>query len=164
MRIIVNDIPSEGLELREEEKPDFFGFEDDKFVSYISPVSVSIMAEKTGGSVKVKGEAGFEAEFICVRCLEPFLKKIKSPLDIVYQPEPIKITIQKEEFLEEKDEDAYYYGKNGIIELKDVIRENIILSMPIKPVCASNCAGLCPSCGKNLNKGEKHGCSKKKTI
>ncbi|MDF2674142.1 MAG: hypothetical protein K0R09_2410, partial [Clostridiales bacterium] len=38
------------------------------------------------------------------------------------------------------------------IDLKDMVMDNIILSMPIKFLCSPECRGLCPVCGKNLNK------------
>ena len=40
---------------------------------------------------------------------------------------------------------------NGEIDIKKPIKEEIILGLPLKPLCKPNCQGLCPSCGQNLN-------------
>ncbi len=151
-KIVLADIPSEGLELKEEEKLCSFGLEDDKFVSYDGPMRLSLMIEKIGNSVKVNGGISFEVKLICVRCLEPFSQKISPAIDIIYEPEPSG-AMNKEAALTGKESDTSYYRKNGVIELEDAIREFVLLSLPIKPVCVPDCSGLCPSCGKNLNQG-----------
>jgi len=150
--IFVDDIPSEGLELKEEERPCSFGLEDDKFVSYTDPIRLSLIIEKIGDAVKAKGEVSFKVRLICVRCLKPFSQKISAVLDIVYEPEP-SVAMKKEISLTEKEADTVYYGKDRIVELRDAIREFVLLSLPVKPVCVPDCLGLCPSCGKNLNQG-----------
>jgi uncharacterized protein len=38
-----------------------------------------------------------------------------------------------------------------ILDLTEVVRQNLLLSIPISPVCDSQCRGLCPGCGANLN-------------
>lgn len=151
--LFIENIPQEGLELREKHLPSFLGLEDDEFISYIDPISVSLNIEKIRDSVRVKGRGKFKVRLICARCLEPFLQEIRFPLDAVYKPESSRV-IKREEFLDEGDTNIFFYGENGIIELRDPIREYVILYIPVKPLCKSDCQGMCPSCGKNLNKGK----------
>jgi len=44
---------------------------------------------------------------------------------------------------------AYYQGEGLLLE--DVLREQVLLAVPLKAVCNDACKGLCPRCGKNLN-------------
>jgi uncharacterized protein len=43
-----------------------------------------------------------------------------------------------------------YYNGDGLV-LEDVLREQVLLSLPEKTLCRADCNGLCPSCGRNLN-------------
>ncbi|MBN1225748.1 MAG: DUF177 domain-containing protein, partial [Deltaproteobacteria bacterium] len=58
---------------------------------------------------------------------------------------------QEEEIeLEREDLDIGFY-KEGIIDLTEVVREQILLAVPMIPICKEDCKGLCPYCGQNLN-------------
>jgi uncharacterized protein len=149
---LVENIPQEGLELKKQESPRFFNLEDDRFVSYTGAVAVSLTMEKLGERVRIKGEFNFRVKLNCVRCLEPFFQEITYPMDIVYAPEPSRMT-GKEASLNEEEINVFYYGKKGVIELGDAVREFVLLSLPVKPLCKPDCSGLCPSCGKKLSQG-----------
>ena len=55
--------------------------------------------------------------------------------------------------LQDKDAAISYYEDDSL-ELEDVLREQMLLEVPIKTVCTEECKGLCPHCGRNLNTGE----------
>ena len=52
--------------------------------------------------------------------------------------------------LQEKDTEIAFYS-GDFIEVSDIIREQILLGLPMKPMCREDCKGLCPYCGKNRN-------------
>jgi uncharacterized protein len=52
----------------------------------------------------------------------------------------------------EDDLDTAFY-RDGVIDLRELVREQIYLLLPMKPLCKEACAGLCPVCGTNLNTG-----------
>jgi uncharacterized protein len=54
--------------------------------------------------------------------------------------------------LDETDLDISYY-KGDSIAISDLLREQLLLMLPVKPLCRPDCAGLCASCGKDLNEG-----------
>ena len=54
----------------------------------------------------------------------------------------------------DKIADGFSIDNNNIIDLSEVIRQYTVLHTPMKQLCQPNCAGICPSCGKNLNTGE----------
>jgi uncharacterized protein len=53
---------------------------------------------------------------------------------------------------EEEPDDQYQYQGNQL-ELAPMLREHVILSAPMQPICGDDCLGLCVQCGKNLNEG-----------
>ncbi len=57
---------------------------------------------------------------------------------------------EEERELHADDLDVEFY-KNGIINLKDFLREQILLQVPMKPLCSDDCRGLCQYCGQDLN-------------
>lgn len=116
---------------------------------------------KLNDSVKIQGLVTFRAELVyfrggvtastilaCARCLKDFKSSIQSAIQIDFLP---KVNTQEEETeLESSDLDIYYYD-NAEISLLEPVRDQLIISIPIKPLCDIDCAGLCPRCGQDLN-------------
>jgi uncharacterized protein len=59
----------------------------------------------------------------------------------------------EEEYLSEAEEGAFTIDENQEIDLSEAVRQYMLLALPMKPLCREECAGLCPSCGHNLNLG-----------
>lgn len=104
-----------------------------------SPILVSGEAYYDGEIVRMKGNIKTLIEAQCSRCL----KNIDYPLEINFE----------EEFSKAEHEDAYPIMDNDDIDLKNMVIDNLILSIPLRLLCSENCKGLCPKCGKNLNTG-----------
>jgi len=82
--------------------------------------------------------------------VDPFLWPIDSAFDLDYRPQTANTG---EGELEVDDDDlstAYYEG--DAIDLDQLIREQLYLALPMKPLCTETCRGLCPLCGINLNR------------
>lgn len=114
------------------------------------PLSGEAEIWNTGDSLLVKADLTGEALTPCSRCLTPFALS----LDVRFEEE----FIEGEEPDESDEEDAlgegdravtYYQGDE--IDLTDALRENILLELPMKPLCSEDCLGLCPTCGANRN-------------
>ncbi len=139
MKIYVDQIPESGLELSEDCQPATLDLnrEDIKFTEPIK-VSAQITKEISTISIRLKIEA--QMHLNCSRFLEdftlPFFKELVLNLPI-------------------KDQ--------KVIDTVDNLREEIILSYPLKPLCRLDCLGLCPLCGQNLNQG-KCNCQKKSKL
>ncbi len=106
---------------------------------FSEPVSFNGKLANSGGVLKLEGHLKTEYVVKCYRCL----KEIPDTLNI-----PIR-----EEFLKhgmDPDDECYTY-EGSFIELDRVLKDNIILSLPMKQVCSKECRGLCPKCGANLN-------------
>ncbi|MEN2986558.1 MAG: DUF177 domain-containing protein, partial [Thermodesulfovibrionaceae bacterium] len=105
--------------------------------------------EKKGLEVFIKGIVSGEIELQCSRCLKEFKMPIKTTVEVSYHPlEELK----KEELIELKsDEMEVDFYRDGIIDTENIIRDQIFLSIPMKPLCSEECKGICPLCGVNLN-------------
>ena len=87
----------------------------------------------------------------CNRCLEPAEFPIDSSFDLFYRPAEVAGDADEEVEIDEGDEEVAFYEGRRKVELKDVLREHVLLSMPMQRVCREDCLGICPVCGQNRN-------------
>ena len=90
-----------------------------------------------------------EIDLTCARCLEPF----RTPMDVQFEEEyrpVIDIATGLPSRLPESDT-AFLISENHTIDLREAIRQQLLLGIEIIPVCRPTCKGLCPICGTNLN-------------
>ena len=99
--------------------------------------------------IRLTGDLATSLELPCARCLDPVVQDVKRTFDLLYRPlgvdaghEEISVTVAEAEI-------GYYQGEG--LQLEDVLREQVLLSVPLKVLCRADCQGLCPSCGKNRN-------------
>ena len=143
MKIIVSEIPEEGLEL--ELKDDI----QSDAVKIVSAVTAVLRLDKVGENVLAKGALRADAELQCARCLKLFPLRISSQVNVVYHP--AKDIAKAEQHQLKGDElDTVFYS-NDLIETDDLLREQLILNLPMKPLCSQDCRGFCPKCGSDLN-------------
>ena len=143
MRIIVSSIPEDGLE-EELQLPLSFGD-----IALKKDVRVLFRASKFADKVLVNGQITSEADLVCSRCL----KNLSYPVEINFNAEYVphfKFTGEEEHELTKEELDVSFY-QGDEINIDGLIKEHIILAVPMKPLCKSDCRGLCIKCGKNLN-------------
>ena len=99
--------------------------------------------------IHVLGDFSTVVEVRCARCIEPVPTKVGGDFDLLYRPLGVDAGKEERSISEAETEIGYYSGEG--IELEDVLREQILLALPAKVVCAESCRGFCPGCGKNLN-------------
>ena len=90
-------------------------------------------------------------ELACSRCLEGFRVPMDPSFDLLFLPATAEPHATEQE-VEDDDLGTSYY-RDGVIDLADVVREQLSLALPMKPLCQETCKGLCPECGTNLNTG-----------
>lgn len=104
----------------------------------------------TLGEIRVRGHLKAIMETDCDRCLEKAAFPIDSDFDLFYRPpRPAGHPSEDVELHEGEAEIGFYEG--GGLHLNDILREYVILSMPMHPVCSEACLGICPVCGQNRN-------------
>ncbi len=99
--------------------------------------------------IRLRGRLSTGLELQCARCLEPVKQDVEREFELLYRPlgadagrDELSVTAAEAEI-------GYYQG-DGIL-LEDVLREQVLLALPLKVTCREDCKGLCPHCGKNLN-------------
>jgi uncharacterized protein len=94
---------------------------------------------RTNRGVLAKGQFSTRLKAECVRCLEPFLLVLNVPME--------------EMFSFSAAADPIYFIDEGWLDLRQPLREQILLNLPMHPLCRPDCKGLCGTCGRNLNEG-----------
>jgi uncharacterized protein len=92
---------------------------------------------------------GVELESECDRCLGRARFPLDARFDLFYRPMSDIARNEEIEIHEGDTEIGFYEG--GGIELADVLREQILLALPVKRICGEDCRGICPLCGGNRN-------------
>ncbi len=117
-------------------------------------------ADSGGKFFRLRGRMSCRIELSCVRCLEPIATDVAEELDLLYLPQSSNVS-QKEETFEngkeapgrglDSDELAVSFYRDERIDLSQMVVEQIVLALPMKPLCNADCLGLCPQCGANRN-------------
>jgi uncharacterized protein len=117
-----------------------------------APVQLAIDIETAGGDAfRVTGNVRTTLELDCSRCLEPFAVPVDATFELQYVPQAENTGEGEREIAEDDLTTAYY--REGLLDVIELLREQIQLTLPMKPLCSDACKGLCPQCGVNLNRG-----------
>lgn len=142
MKIVVSDIPDEGLEVDLAEPLEVEGGR------FSGPVSASLSVRKTDREVIVSGMIRVSLERECGRCLKPFTGTLEVPVDVVYDPVD-ELSEERHELHDDEMDTGFY--RDDVIDLRELLQEQVTLSLPMKPLCSEDCRGICPVCGTDLN-------------
>lgn len=152
LRVRVNDIPQEGLSVAGDIQPDALSLSpgDARFQG-----AIALTAEITpfGKDMTVRGVLTGTPVRQCVRCLKDYEAMLRLPFAVAYRrdgrssrnpADAIRVDRREE------DDEVYVYAGDWV-ELAEMLREQIILATPMQPLCKTDCPGLCPVCGIDLN-------------
>ena len=126
----------------------------DPKLNQIGPLAASGKVELVSesiGEIRVKGHLKVRVTADCDRCLEPAEHAVDSDFELFFRP--VEGGFGGEQALDEGETEVGFYEGDGL-ELNDVLREFVLLSLPMQRVCRESCKGICPSCGRNRNQGE----------
>ena len=130
MKINVKRIPADGESLRGSEPASIMEL-DEPDVRFQHEVEYEFFAQVQGNALLVTGKLRTPATLRCSRCLKTFDQSVRVAEFVFHQE------LAGEDF----------------VDLTANIREDIILELPQRALCQSDCKGLCPVCGKDLNEG-----------
>jgi uncharacterized protein len=146
VKIDVSDLlKSVGAEL-EVEKSEKLDFGSDLTLS--SPVKVNLKLINTGGTVLVTGTINTTVKLNCSRCLKQFDQPIILKIEEEYAKKGQARDLEEEdesddEGLELKDDDfVFEISEENLIDIGEAIRQNVLVSLPVKPLCTKNCIGI----------------------
>lgn len=132
MKVNVDNIPEDGLRLKEKIDPKKLCLTlDGQGINFLQSVDVEAFIKKTGSEAFADVKLEAPVEYTCSRCLARIENIFKKTFSVNYEVKP-----------------------GDIIEIDEDIRQEMILDYPMKVVCKPDCRGLCPNCGQNLNIAE----------
>jgi uncharacterized protein len=112
------------------------------------PVSVVLSYYRAGTELFFRGELNAATAASCARCAEEFIAPSGRSFRYVLAPRSIGDD-SNGDLRAEDLEFSLYEGDE--VNLTPLIREQLLLALPTRPLCREDCRGLCPQCGVNLN-------------
>lgn len=152
MIIDLKSIPGEGVKTFEFSlERDWWVSEqdNDQIESIESPVKVRIEIYRVSSKYVLKGVLEGALRVVCDRCLDSYNQEIKTEFNSFLIPAPTDTDNAEPELME--DDMEVNFISDDEVDLHDIIREQLYLSLPIKNLCREKCQGLCSKCGCNLN-------------
>jgi uncharacterized protein len=147
----IDEIPEGGLNFDVLEGKEHFGIDQ-------SDCALTDGVRVCGKLTKIERElcfAGYiEAPLLvtCTRCLKLFPLQVKNKVQAHFVPR-VKLSLPGSEVeISETDIEKEIYEENRI-DLHGIIRDQILLEVPLILLCQGNCKGLCPECGSDRNSG-----------
>jgi uncharacterized protein len=127
---------------------------DDEAVQFVGPARGELTVTNTGRMLLLTGDVRVEVETECSRCLRPMRMIVEARLTEEFATRPagpqgqVTAIEDDEPFARVVDEDSFD------LDLTELLRQNVLVAMPLQPICAQECRGLCPHCGRDLNDGD----------
>ena len=112
-------------------------------------VTLDLLVRKGGSKYRLSGRIEGKLELDCSRCLESFRLEVGMEVDLLYLPAS-ENRGDSEAQIEEEDLGTAFY-RDEQIDLRHLVQEQFQLALPMKPLCRTDCRGLCIVCGGNRN-------------
>ena len=121
---------------------------------FSDPLDIRLGAKKMGEMVAVEGRVKTTVRMTCNRCLIEFESVLHPGFTLTYtRRPPLESEPADDEEMELQAEKIGLIPFTGEeIDLLEDVQSEIVMAVPMRPVCSENCKGLCPKCGANRNK------------
>lgn len=117
----------------------------------VGPVHGRVQLTNAGHEIIARGEVTAIFELECRRCLRRFQQTVTATIN---EPCALREIDQLEAYMVATDEpEALPILEGQLINLGELVRQNLVVALPARPLCKLDCRGLCPYCGKDLNEG-----------
>jgi uncharacterized protein len=149
----LKDLAQEKLTFAASFEPGAVDFGTDN-IQQIGMLEWSASAERAGDEIRITGSLNTSLQLSCSRCLEPAQVPIAKGFDLFFRQRDEDMFDEDEEIelTEAETRTAFFSGTR--LAITDILREQILLALPMKELCTIDCKGLCPRCGTNLNIGK----------
>ncbi len=156
MQIRISDMPAEGMNLTEsvaaDHFPDLSTLAEEGAGRFQAPFDVALFISPLAGMLRVEGQLRTVVGLTCSRCLVEFDDTLSSQFHVTFTRQLPEVDDQATDGHELTAEEMGLIPFEGEeIDLRDTLQEQIILALPMQPICRSDCRGLCARCGVNLN-------------
>jgi DUF177 domain-containing protein len=146
MRFKINEIGAEGLPLNVPVSAQWLAAACPDVEARPGPKGLALRGriDKAGEDYLLRADLRGELQATCARCLEPAVVRVSTPVAMTF------VSSDADKTDDDEDPDVIAF-KGGEIDVGEEVRDEILLAMPINPLCSETCKGLCPSCGANRN-------------
>ncbi len=150
-KIRVDEIPAAGLTYKVDQGDGVFSkvIVDALDGEKVLRCGVSLDVRKVEQRVTIEGALEADLELACARCTTAFALDVRRPIQAVMLLEAAPEDEEDVELAAEQLDESYLEG--DVIDLHELVREQVLLALPEKPLCSRSCKGLCPICGADLN-------------
>ena len=100
--------------------------------------------------IRLRGQFSGKFQVPCARCVEPVEIPLGAEFDLIFRPARAPIPRPPNAPLLRRRRKSGIIKKTVLL-LEDVLREQVLLSLPVRTLCKPDCKGLCPRCGENRN-------------
>ncbi|GGT40347.1 hypothetical protein GCM10010271_50490 [Streptomyces kurssanovii] len=123
-----------------------------------APVELDLRLESVMEGVLVTGTTRATAEGECVRCLEPLRQEVAADFQemFTYPDADDRGRSRTAEPADDEEDEDRLFLEDGLFDLEPVLRDAVVLALPMQPVCRETCEGLCPECGVRLDENPDH--------
>lgn len=153
MKISVDEIPQTPKEIdfseSVEELNRIYSRESYRDFGFPRSFDVHLVYYRSGPELLFSGRLRGQLIGRCGRCLEEFELTLDHPFDFMLSPQAKKTGHGAEEL--HRDDLGLSYYSSDEIDMAPLIAEQVLLSLPTRPICSDSCRGLCGTCGTNLN-------------
>ncbi|MHB9130621.1 MAG: YceD family protein [Armatimonadota bacterium] len=119
-----------------------------------APVHGKMIASSTGRVLLLEGWVDTEVEMVCFRCGTTYHQPVHAEFQEDFVVRPAQAQGQGPRVEEEEAPESRLFFEGTLdLNLDELLRQSILVALPLKPLCEDTCAGLCPRCGKPLNEG-----------
>jgi uncharacterized protein len=122
---------------------------DDQIIGVSNPITAVVEIYRSGNKYVLEGKMTGSLKIRCDRCLNAYDKEINTDFKL-FLSRPSHVMNKGEIELLEEDMETGFINDDEI-NLDDIFKEQLYLSLPIKSLCKEECLGLCPICGTDLN-------------
>ncbi|MFD7695853.1 YceD family protein [Streptomyces sp. NPDC059805] len=124
-----------------------------------APLELELRLESVMEGVLVTGTARAQAEGECVRCLEPLQLDVEADFQEMFSypdADDRGRAHRAEPGDDAEDDEDRLFLEDGLFDLEPVLRDAVVLALPMQPVCQEDCPGLCAECGVRLADDPDH--------
>lgn len=148
MKVIVSQIPQEGTEFERE-------LDVEVEEGHTAHASARFRLDIVAGQLMARGTINAHATLECGRCLKPYGADFEINFELPFKPEEQEDeeSMRGERELTSDELTSATYADDEI-DVDEMLREQLILGIPMSRVCGEGCKGICPKCGADLNEGD----------
>ena len=120
---------------------------------FLSPVTINLKLYRVNDMYRGEGDVATSVRFQCSRCLEDFVYPVYAEFDLNFSAEPDSTSDSclQGEYEVRAEQAGLVSFSDDEIDLTEPMQDQVLMALPIRPLCREDCRGLCPQCGIDLN-------------